>query len=101
MDVIGYLVVTIFVLGVSYGLLLQTKHLLNMKKNKTNTKSSRLWLCSCLRCFSIAGFLISFLLNILVHLQLIHSYFITSNSTNIFCLVFLTAFIIAKYIITP
>ncbi len=101
MDLIEFLGVGIFISLISYGLFLQIQHLLTIRKNEKYAKNRRLMLGNYLTCFSIAGFLTSFILNVFVYLQLIHSYIVTSISTNTFCLIFLFAIITSKFLITP
>lgn len=101
MDVIGFLVVTIFIIGVSYSLVFQIQQLLTVKHNDKTPQYRRLMFAHYLTCFSIVGFLVSFILNVLVYLQFIYSQLVTSNSTNISCLIFFLMLFTSKFVITP
>lgn len=101
MDVMGYLVVSIFIIGVSYGLIHQIQLLLTIKKNDKAPNYRRLMFAYYLTCFSIAGFLVSFILNVLVYLQFIHPQIVTSNGTNLSCFIFLFVLFVSKFVIRP
>ncbi len=100
MDVITYLVVGLFVVGVSYSLMLHIQHLLTIKKSEKASANRRLMIGNYITCFSIACFLVTFILNVLVYLQFIHSHIVTSNNTSIICLLFLFVIFISKFVIT-
>ncbi|ENH98465.1 hypothetical protein J416_00125 [Gracilibacillus halophilus YIM-C55.5] len=101
MDIIGYMMVSIFIFGVLYGFVLQIQYLLTIKQNEKLSVNRRLLYGHYLTCISMAGFLVTFILNILVSLEMIHSQIVTSHSTNIICLIFLFVLFTAKFIITP
>jgi len=102
-DLMGYVVVVFIILGISYGLVRQIKNTLSIRKdNKTsfsNYKKSLLG--NYIACMSLLGFLISYILNVLVGLQIIVSNSITSVSTVISCFVFILVLIITKLFIIP
>lgn len=101
-EVIGYLMVTIFIIGATYGLYRQIQHTFKIKKSQRTVNYKRLLLGSYLTSISYAGFLISFVLNVLVmSFQFIHSNIITSNSTAASCFIFFVVLLISKFGITP
>ena len=100
-EVISYLVVVILIIGFIYGLVRQIQHTLTMKKNQKIVQYKRILVGNCLSSISFAGFLLSFILNILVYMQFIHSNSITSNGTALSCFVFLGILFIAKFGVIP
>lgn len=102
-DLIGYVVVVIIILGISYGLVIQIKNTMDTRKvNKTRFSNyKRSLLGNYITCMSLLGFLISYILNVLVGLQIIESKSITSDSTVISCFVFILVLIISKLFIIP
>ena len=102
-DLIGYVVVVFILVGISYGLVIQIENTMNIRKaDKTsysNYKKS-LW-GNYIDCMSHLGFLISYLLNVFVGLQIIESNSITSDGTGMSCFVFILFLIINKIFIIP
>ncbi|WP_419962323.1 hypothetical protein [Psychrobacillus sp. BM2] len=100
-DLIGYVVVVFIILGISYGLVRQIKNTLNIRKvNKTSFSNyNKSLLSNYIACMSPLGFLISYIFNVLVGLQIIESKSITSVSTGISCFVFILVLIITKLFI--
>lgn len=100
-DVIGFAVVTLLIIGFPYGLVKQIQHTLSIQKTKNVDNYKRLLFGNCLTCIAFVGFLISFVLNVSVALQLIQSSTITGNSTSASCIIFIVVLLIAKFGITP
>jgi hypothetical protein len=98
-DTIGYAVVTIFIIGSIYSLVKQIQQTYSMQNGSKSNK--RLLFGNYLSIFSLLGFIISYVLNVLGGLEVIHSDSITSNSTDISCFLFLLVLLIARFIITP
>lgn len=71
-DEIGYVVVVFFIIGLTYGLVKQVQHTLTIQKfDKTDSPHYRRSLLgNYLTCVSLLGFLISYLLNVFVALQM-------------------------------
>ena len=82
-DTIGYAVVILFIIGSTYGLIKQLQLTMNIQRNHESDR--RLVIGNYLTSISFAGFIISFVLNVLVALQVIQSSTITSNNTSVSC----------------
>lgn len=101
-DSIGYVMVAFIIIGITYGLVRQIKHILTIQKVKTNIyKYKRSLSGYYLACGSLLGFLISFILNVLVAMELIQSNLVKSNTTALSCFIFLAAYLIAKWVVIP
>ncbi|MGE7621486.1 hypothetical protein ACQKMD_00140 [Viridibacillus sp. NPDC096237] len=102
-DVIGYTVVVFLIIVFTYGLVLQVQHTLTIKKaNKSDVSNyRRLLFGNYLTCVSFLGFLSSYILNILVKMQIIQLNFLTSDNTGFSCFVFLLVLLIAKFGVIP
>ena len=98
-DTIGYAVVVLFIIGSTYGLIKQIYLTMNIQRN--NKSDRRLLIGNYLTSISFAGFITSFVLNILVAIQGIQSSTITSNNTSVSCAFFLLILLISKFRITP
>ena len=98
-DTIGYSVVILFIIGSTYGLIKQIH--LTMNNQRNNKSDRRLVIGNYLTSISFAGFIMSFVLNILVAIQVIQSSTITSNNTSVSCGFFLLMLLISKFGITP
>ena len=102
-DVIGYVAVAFLIIGCIYGLVRQIQHTLTIQKsNKTVVpKYKRSLFGNYLMCVSLFGFLISYILNVLVAMQIIKSSIITSDNTGFSCFIFLLVLLIAKFRVLP
>ncbi|MEK4760846.1 hypothetical protein MHH85_11370 [Viridibacillus sp. FSL E2-0187] len=102
-DVIGYVVIVLFILVFTYGLVIQVQHTLTIQKANTSDVSNyrRLLFGNYVTSLSFFGFLISYILNVLVALQIIQLNFITSDNTGFSCFVFLVVLLIAKFGVIP
>ena len=98
-DTIGYAVVILFIIGSTYGLIKQLQLTMNIQRNHESDR--RLVIGNYLTSISFAGFIISFVLNVLVALQVIQSSTITSNNTSVSCGFFLLVLLISRFGITP
>lgn len=98
-DTIGFTVVAIFVLGSTYGFIKQVQHTLTIQRD--NKSNKRLLFGNYLTSISFLGFIISYILNVLVGMQVIQSNSITSNSTGFICFLFIAVLLISRYKITP
>ncbi|HWI47847.1 MAG TPA: hypothetical protein VNU45_06425, partial [Rummeliibacillus sp.] len=78
----------------------QLQHTITIKKT-VGSKFNRLLVGNYLTSGTLFGFIISFLLNILVGLQIIQSNSITSDTTGFACTLFLLGFFIAKFLVIP
>ncbi|MFE6168604.1 hypothetical protein ACFVP8_12160 [Viridibacillus arvi] len=102
-DVIGYVVIVSLILVFTYGLVIQVQHTLTFRKANTSDVSNyrRLLFGNYVMSVSFFGFLISFILNVLVALQIIQLNFITSDNTGFSSFVFLVVLLIAKFGVIP
>lgn len=100
-DPIGYAIVAIVIVGSIYGLVKQIQLTLSIKSDSKSDKRKRLLYSNYLTSVSLMGLIISYILNVLVGLEVIQSYFITSNSTGVGCIFFLAILLISRFIITP
>ena len=98
-DIIGYAIVALFILGSTYGLIKQLQLTMNIQRN--NKSDRRLVIGNYLTSISFVGFIISFVLNVLVAIQVIQSSTITSINTSVSCSFFLMALLISGFLITP
>ncbi|MBS4199174.1 hypothetical protein KHA93_05835 [Bacillus sp. FJAT-49732] len=102
-DVIGYVMVVFLIIGCKYGLVRQIQHTFTIQKsNKTvvpNYKKSLFG--NYLICVSFLCFLISYILNVLVAMQIINLSMITSDNTGFSCFIFLLVLLIAKFGVLP
>lgn len=98
---IGYVVVALLIIGFTYGLVKQVQHTIAVQNSNKTVNYKRTLLGNYLTCISFAGFLISFILNVSVAMQIIQSGAITSNNTSASCFMFLAILLIAKFGITP
>lgn len=102
-DVIGYVVVILLIIGFTYGLFKQVQHTLPIQKTNRPDVSNyrRLLFGTYLTCASFFGFLVSYILNVLVAMQVIQLNLLTSDNTGFSCFVFLLILLIAKFGIIP
>ncbi|VDG97730.1 Uncharacterised protein [Lysinibacillus sphaericus] len=98
---IGFTVVVLLVIGFSFGLVKQIQHTLNLQKANKTDNYKRLLFGNYLACITFAGFLVSYVLNVTVAMQIIKSITITSNSTSVSCFIFLLLVLITKFGIIP
>lgn len=97
----SFLVVATCVIGLTYGLLRHIHYTWQIVKNRQKPGVNRIVVGNILTSVSFAGFLMAFILNILVGFQVIQPTIITSNSTALSCFFFLFVFLISKFKITP
>lgn len=100
-DVIDYVVVLFLILLLTYGLYKQIQHTLIVRKAHKIVSCKRTLFGNWLSCASLAGFLISYTLNVFVAMKLIQSNIMTSDSTSFSSFIFLLIFIIAKFWVIP
>lgn len=102
-DVIGYVMVALLIISFTYGLLRQIQHTLAIQNaNKTDVSNyKRALFGNYIVCISFLGFLISYMLNILVAMQIIQSNIFTSKGTSFSCFVFLSVLLITKFGVIP
>ncbi|MCP3032314.1 hypothetical protein LF817_13280 [Halobacillus sp. A1] len=100
-ELIGYLGVGLLIIGFVYALVRQTKHTLDLLNSDKTVDYKRSLLGNYLTSIAMAGFLISFVLNLVVSMQFMQSSIITSNNTSASCFIFLTILFIAKFTIVP
>ena len=101
MHIAVFIVVAVFITGVTYGLILQLQKTLELKNSGRTDEKRRVLIGNVLVLVAHAGFLISFILNVLVYLRLIYSQTLTSEITNTGCLIFLIMYMISKYAARP
>lgn len=88
-EIIGYVIVVFLITGFTYGFVRQIQHTLTIRKaNKTAVSNYRRTLFgNYITCLSFCGFLISYMLNVLVAMRIIQSNILTSNNTIFSCFV--------------
>ncbi|SEL35384.1 hypothetical protein SAMN04488700_0591 [Carnobacterium iners] len=100
-SLISNAVVALFISSLFYILIRQVKQTVSIQKKRKLDISKRSLIGSYLATFSMAGFLLAFILNVLIFLQLFPSTNLTSNNTAIACFLLLLVLLISKYRITP
>jgi RsiW-degrading membrane proteinase PrsW (M82 family) len=100
-SLISYAIVVLFISSLFYILIRQVKQTVSIQKKRKSDIPKRLLIGSYLTTFSMAGFLLAFILNVLLYLQLFPSTNLTSNNTAIACSLFLLSLLISKYGIMP
>lgn len=102
-EIIGYAVVVFLITSFTYGFVRQIQHTLTiLKANKTALSNYRRTLFgNYIKCLSFGGFLISYILNVLVAMRIIQSNILTSNNTVFTCFIFLVVLLIAKFGVIP
>ena len=102
-DVTGYLMVVFLLIVFIYGSVRQIQHTVTMQKaNKTDIPDyKRSLFGNYVTSISSIGFLISYLLNVLVGIQIIQSNIVTSDNSSFSCFIFLLVLLIAKFGIIP
>lgn len=98
-DSISYVMVAFIIIGTTYSLVRQIQHILIIQNVKANYKRSLF--AYYLACGSLFGFLISYILNILVAIQLIQSNLVKSDTTALSCFLFIMIYIITKWLVIP
>lgn len=99
-DKIEYLIIILFIIGLTYGFVKQLHHTMTIKK-MVRYKYKRLLIGNYLSSVTLFGFIISFILNVLVALQIIQTNSITSDTTGFGCTLFLLGFFIAEFLVIP
>ena len=102
-DSISYVMVAFIIIGTTYSLVRQIQHILiiqNVYKSVLSNHKRSLF-AYYLACGSLFGFLISYILNIFVATQLIQSNLVKSDTTALSCFIFLTVYIITKWLVIP
>ncbi|WP_112180370.1 hypothetical protein [Paraliobacillus zengyii] len=92
---VGNLVVLLLVIGMIWILIRQFKHTVRILDNKRSL-ADRTFLFNSLCTISLAGFLVSYILNFLISLQNIETAFLTANNTANSCTLFILAAVISK-----
>ncbi|MGE7838253.1 hypothetical protein [Viridibacillus arvi] len=97
-DVIGYVVVILIIISFIYGLFKQFQHTLTIQKANRPDVSNFRWLLfgNYLTCVLFLGFLVSFILNVLIAMQVIQLNLLTSDNTGFSCFLFLLILLFAK-----
>ncbi|MBZ9691411.1 hypothetical protein [Clostridium sp. M14] len=98
-NIMGFIIITIFICGLSYGFLRQikeTSYIIKINKFTDRSVIGNL-ICS----ISYGAFLISYILNVLISLEILGIFIITSENTSFSCGIFLMISLISKYIIVP
>ena len=102
-DSIGYVMVAFIIIGITYGLVRQIQHIMNIQQdNKTDLSNyKRSFFGYYLACGSLMGVLISYILNALIGMQIIQSSLVKSDKTALSCFIFLGVFLITKLVVIP
>lgn len=102
-EIIGYAVVVFLITCFTYGFVRQLQHTLTFRKADKTAVSNykRTLFGNYITCLSFGGFLISYMLNVLVTMRIIQSTILTSNNTSFSCFVFLVVLLIAKFGVIP
>ena len=108
-DVVGWIFVTLTILGFGYALVWQIREALAIKRTtKWATRADKRRLVGhYLMVVSLAGFLISYLLNVAVGFlsylnpETVQHALINSNTTGFACCLILAAFLVLKFWVVP
>ncbi|MGF9975858.1 hypothetical protein [Viridibacillus arvi] len=102
-DVIGYVVIMLLIIGFTYGLVRQVQHTLTIQKDNRPDVSNyrKLLFGNYLTCALFLGFLVTYILNVLIAMQIIKLNLLTSYNTSFSCFVFLLILLIAKFGVIP
>lgn len=99
LDIVGYIVIVLFLGACIYGLVLQIKETIAIRSSK---KSSRRVLAGNLICsISYLGFIIFFVINILSAIKIIQISEDINRNISIGCWVFVMGILGGKYCIVP
>ena len=99
-DVIGYLIITIIMIGFVSGFVLQLQQLLIIRKNN-ETVHKRLLYGHYVRCVAYVGFLTAYILNVLVAAGVIPHAFFTDSNTSLGCYLFLIVLLFTYFVVRP
>ncbi|MFJ7755391.1 hypothetical protein ACQKGI_20825 [Peribacillus muralis] len=101
--IIDCLLVFILIIGFTYGLLRQIRQCsrIRIEKGCDHAHYKRSVIGNDLACLSYAGFLVFYVLNLLLGLRIIPTGFLTSENTSFNCFSLLAIFLIAKFGVTP
>lgn len=97
----GYVVAVLLIIGFVFVLVRQIQHTSAIQNGDRTVDYKRALLGNSLMCIALAGFLVSFGLNLIVSMKFMESITITSNNTNAGCFIFLAVLFIAKFGIIP
>ncbi|MBZ9685334.1 hypothetical protein G9F72_003085 [Clostridium estertheticum] len=102
-DIVGYLILTLFLISFVYAFIRQIGDTINVRKiiKPDNSKYTRILFGNYICIASYGLFIIFFVLNGLVSLEILKTSSITSENTFSACLIFLTLIFASKYIIVP
>lgn len=95
-EIIGYTIVVLLITGIVYSLIKIVQQIIVLKQTQNKAKKKRVLNHYYLMTIALVGFLLSFVLNIIVYMGVIRSSIITGNATAISCFIFLMIFLIAK-----
>jgi len=98
MDSIGSIVAFVFIVAVSYGLVIQIQRTAAIRKTDKSKKRRRKVFGHSLMVLCHAGFLISVILNMLVYFGWYSSRLVTTDSSALWSFVFLIAYFISSYV---
>lgn len=102
-DLIGFVLVAFIMINLTYRLVRQIQYIVTIQKrnNIDITNYKRTLFGNYLAGGLLLGFLISFILNVLVAMQIIQSSLIRSDNTALSCFIFLLVFVLTKSLIIP
>lgn len=102
-DLIGFVLVAFIMINITYRLVRQIQYIMIIQKgNNVGISNYRRTLFgNYLAGGLLLGFLISFILNVLVATQIIQSSIVRSDNTALSCFIFLLVFILTKSLIIP
>lgn len=101
--IISFLIIVMLIIAFTYGLIRQIRQIVSIRKgNKSDyVHYKRTVVGNYLSCISYAGFLIAYILNVLLASRIILSVFFTSDNTSFSCFIFFALLLIAKFGIIP
>ncbi|WP_340372259.1 hypothetical protein [Peribacillus sp. FSL E2-0218] len=101
--IMDYLLAFFLVVGFTYGLFRQMGQCVRIRGGKGNGHASyrRIVIGNDLACLSYAGFLVFYMLNLLLGLRMMPAGIFTSENTSFSCFSFLALFLIAKFGVIP
>ncbi|MFD6440974.1 hypothetical protein ACFWDG_14400 [Peribacillus sp. NPDC060186] len=101
--VIDYLIIVMLIIAFTYGLIRQIRQIVGIRKGNQSdyVQYKRIVAGNYLSCLSYTGFLIAYILNVLLASDIIPPVFFTSDNTSFSCFIFLALLLIANFGIIP
>lgn len=99
---LGYVLVGLIIACFGYALFLEIKSIQDLRLDKTTVHEyKRTIIGHYLTCFALAGFLISYVLNVLVALEFFETAGLTSDNTGFSCTIFIVLLFVIRFGVLP